>query len=68
MPSTLTRWIQLRFIDSVIAQMHECELCGDLDTTHEALSTGETVCWHCAERTGEYQVPGEMEWRVPETP
>ena len=41
-------------------------MCGDVDdaTTHAPLSTGEVVCWHCAERAGEFRVPLEMEWRV----
>jgi hypothetical protein len=50
------RWLELA---------HECELCGDIDdiSVHGALSTGEVVCWHCAERTGEFTIPPEREWR-----
>ena len=45
---------------------HECELCGDLDdpSVHAPLSTGEVVCWRCAEQAGEFKVPLEHEWRV----
>ena len=35
-----------------------------MDSTHAPLSTGEVVCWHCAEQAGEFEVPREMEWRV----
>ena len=47
-----------------------CELCGDEDdrSVHAPLSTGEVVCWHCAERAGEFKVPLEMEWRIPLEP
>jgi hypothetical protein len=65
MANTLSRWIE-RKLEQIVYPWHECELCGDVDTTHEALSTGEVVCWHCAERAGEFEVPHQMEWRIPE--
>ncbi len=38
---------------------HECERCGDFDDVrvHAPLRSGEVVCWHCAERAGEFQRP-----------
>jgi hypothetical protein len=42
---------------------HECELCADIHTTHDALSTGEIVCSHCAEQAGEFVVPTKWSGR-----
>ena len=48
----LSRWIERKLAERLGDPCHECELCGDIDdaTTHAPLSTGEVVCWHCAER------------------
>jgi hypothetical protein len=66
MHTTLRRWIERVFGGQHEELWHECEICGDIDsnTTHAPLSTGEVVCWHCAERAGEFEVPYEMEWRI----
>jgi transposase len=66
MRNALTRWIERKLIERFEDPSHVCELCGDEDdrSVHAPLSTGEVVCWHCAERAGEYKVPLEMEWRV----
>jgi hypothetical protein len=68
MRKTLSGWIERKFAEWAGDPFHECELCGDIDdaTTHAPLSTGEVVCWHCAERAGEFKVPLEMEWRITE--
>lgn len=60
----ISRWIERKLAERHPPLFHECELCGDIDTTHEALSTAEVVCWHCAEEAGEFVVPSEFEWRV----
>ena len=64
MRKALSTWIEGRLAETYADHWHECELCGDVDTTHAPLSTGEVVCWHCAEKAGEFAVPKEMEWRV----
>jgi hypothetical protein len=66
MRRTLSGWIERKIAEKFGDPFHECELCGDIDaaTTHAPLSTAEVVCWHCAERAGEFKVPLEMEWRV----
>ena len=66
MRNALSQWIERKLTEAHDDYWHECELCGDVDTTHAALSTGEVVCWHCAERAGELVVPHQMEWRVGE--
>ena len=42
------RWLEIS---------HECEHCGDIDDVrvHAPLRNGEVVCWHCAERAGEFK-------------
>lgn len=64
MQNTLSTWIERKLAERQVDPWHECERCGDIDTTHDALSTGEIVCWHCAERAGEFEVPHQMEWRI----
>ena len=64
MRSTLKRWIQRKVAELYNDRWHECERCGDIDSVHDTLSTGEVVCWHCAERAGEFQIPPELEWRT----
>jgi hypothetical protein len=66
MRNALRTWIERKLAETTSNVIEECELCGDVDdaTTRAPLSTGEVVCWHCAERAGEYKVPLEMEWRV----
>jgi hypothetical protein len=66
MRNPLSRWIECKLAEWGADPSHECELCGDEDDirVHAPLSTGEVVCWHCAERAGEFKVPLEMEWRV----
>ena len=64
MRNALSRWIERKLAEGTDEYWHECELCGDLDSTHAPLSTGEVVCWHCAERAGEFEVPSERDWRV----
>jgi hypothetical protein len=68
MHNILITWFDRKVAERYADECHECELCGDIDSSsvHEALSTGEVVCWHCAERAGEFEVPQEMEWRVSE--
>ena len=66
MRNALRTWLESRMAETYADHWHECELCGDVDSTHAALSTGEVVCWHCAEQAGEFGVPGEAEWRVGE--
>ncbi len=58
MRRTLSGWIERKIAERFGDPFHECELCGDIDdaTTHAPLSTGEVVCWHCAERAGEFKV------------
>lgn len=65
MRSPLDRWLECKLAELFGAD-HECELCGDIDdsTTHAPLSTGEVVCWHCAERAGEFKIPPERDWRI----
>ena len=65
MRKTLKMWMQRKVAELYNDRWHECEGCGDIDGdgVHAALSTGEVVCWHCAERAGEYQIPPELEWR-----
>ncbi len=64
MRNAITTWLECRLAETYGDHWHECELCGDVDTTHAPLSTGEVVCWRCAEQAGEFAVPREMEWRV----
>jgi hypothetical protein len=64
MRKALRTWIEGRLAETYGDYWHECELCGECDTTHAPLSTGDVVCWHCAEQAGEFEVPREMEWRV----
>ena len=54
------RWFR-RWLD----ETHECEGCGDIDhfSVHAPLRSGLVVCWHCAERAGEFEIPAEREWR-----
>ena len=42
------RWLEIA---------HECEHCGDVDDVrvHAPLRSGAVVCWHCAERAGEFK-------------
>ena len=44
---------------------HQCEGCGDIDSSsvHAPLRSGQVVCWHCAERAGEFEVPEGWDWR-----
>jgi formylmethanofuran dehydrogenase subunit E len=64
MSNTLTRWIERKLAERYEDPWHECERCSDIDSTHDALSNGEIVCWHCAEQAGEFEVPHQMEWRI----
>ena len=66
MLDALKRWIERKFAELYGDEDHECERCGDIDSAHvhAPLSTGEVVCWHCAERAGEFEIPAEREWRV----
>ena len=47
-----TRWFR-----RWLKETHECEHCGDIDhcSVHAPLRNGEVVCWHCAERAGEFK-------------
>jgi hypothetical protein len=64
--NTLTSWIERKLAERQTDPWHECEFCGDIDTTHEALSTGEVVCWKCARDAGEYDPPRIPGWPVTE--
>ena len=66
MRMTFKMWLQLVAARLYVDHWQECELCGNWDTyrVHAPLSTGEVVCWRCAERAGEFQVPPELDWRA----
>ena len=71
MRKILTNWSQRRLEKALFGPWHECELCGDIDhpAVHAPLSTGEVVCWSCAEQAGEFSVPHrsrQLEWRFTE--
>ena len=66
MRNTLSRWIERKLAETYgdyvarvrVLRRHRRR------PTHAPLSTGEVVCWHCAEQAGEFGVPTEKEWRI----
>ena len=44
MRNALSRWIERKLAEGTDEYWHESELCGDLDSTHAPLGTGEVVC------------------------
>ena len=64
MRNTLSRWIERKLAEGTTSTGTSASSVATWTRTHAPLSTGEVVCWHCAEQAGEFEVPRQMEWRV----